>query len=289
MTNGIIKFNFSAPARLYFLFLLFFVGMILGSFVSPFLPDLKAASGLRSSQFVTSVCLFLLPSCCYLLLFRFEDGSKIFSGNVGIKALFLSVLLLPVAIPFISVINSLSSCISFESIAPGLQAFFETSLAKSRDMLQVLNTDKTTSTLVLNILVLALVPALFEELFFRACLQTSLIRVFKSYHLAIWIGAFIFSLMHLQLDGFFVRVILGALLGYLYYYSGNLLLPILLHFVNNLRVVYLLFISKEFPADTDPSSAMSFGFYILALFSLLGTIVIIYYFYRLRKLGSESV
>ena len=67
--------------------------------------------------------------------------------------------------------------------------------------------------------------------------------MFHNPHLAIWITAIIFSAIHLQFYGFIPRMLLGALLGYLFYWSGNLWLSILAHFVNNgfaVVVAYLI-------------------------------------------------
>ena len=52
-------------------------------------------------------------------------------------------------------------------------------------------------------------------------------------HLAIWLTAFIFSTIHFQFYGFIPRLLLGAYLGYLFYWSRSLWLPILAHFLHN--------------------------------------------------------
>jgi membrane protease YdiL (CAAX protease family) len=87
--------------------------------------------------------------------------------------------------------------------------------------------------LLLNVLMLAIIPALGEELVFRASLQKILGRWTGNYHLAIWLSAIIFSGIHFQFYGFFPRMFLGALFGYLLVWSGSIWLPILAHFLNN--------------------------------------------------------
>jgi membrane protease YdiL (CAAX protease family) len=57
--------------------------------------------------------------------------------------------------------------------------------------------------------------------------------------------AFIFSLMHLQFYGFLPRIILGVILGYLFVWSKNLWIPILIHFLNNALVVTFSYFFKE--------------------------------------------
>ena len=91
--------------------------------------------------------------------------------------------------------------------------------------------------LALNILVMALVPALGEEIFFRGFLQTKMSSWLQNRHLAIFITAIIFSAIHMQFQGLAPRFLLGLLLGYYFYWSGSLLLPIIAHFLNNGIVV----------------------------------------------------
>lgn len=97
-------------------------------------------------------------------------------------------------------------------------------------------------TLFLSLFIMAVLPAVAEEYVFRGVLQKELSIGFKNVHLAIWLSAILFSSIHLQFFGFLPRVLLGALFGYLYYWSGNLAIPIFAHFINNgftLIMVYL--------------------------------------------------
>lgn len=84
----------------------------------------------------------------------------------------------------------------------------------------------------LVLLVVAVLPAIGEELFFRALLQGHLTKIFNP-HVAIWLAAFIFSAIHFQFYGLVPRMLLGAIFGYMYWYSGRIEIPIACHFVNN--------------------------------------------------------
>ena len=87
--------------------------------------------------------------------------------------------------------------------------------------------------LLSNMIVIAILPAIGEELFFRGTIQQLIQRSSKNPHIAIWVTAFLFSALHMQFLGFIPRMLLGALFGYLFYWSGNLWLPIIGHFINN--------------------------------------------------------
>lgn len=104
--------------------------------------------------------------------------------------------------------------------------------------------------LVLNILIVAVLPALGEEIVFRGLLQKNLEWLFKNGHAAVWVSAIIFSAIHMQFEGFLPRVVLGALLGYLFYYSKNLWLPIIAHFFNNALTLMV----QSFYADFEQTS-----------------------------------
>lgn len=134
--------------------------------------------------------------------------------------------------------------------------------------------------LLVNILMLAIIPGLGEELIFRACLQKVLWRWTGNYHLAIWLSAIIFSSIHFQFYGFFPRMFLGALFGYLLVWSGNIWLPILAHFLNNgMAVVSAYFLQLDGKSidqafEPDPVSTPIF------IASTLAFIGFTWYFYQ---------
>ena len=96
--------------------------------------------------------------------------------------------------------------------------------------------------LFVNLLVMALLPAVCEEMMFRGWLQRALGQS-VDYHTAIWVSAIVFSAIHFQFYGFVPRMVIGAALGYLYYYTGSLWAPIVAHFTNNAAAVVTAFLS----------------------------------------------
>lgn len=96
-----------------------------------------------------------------------------------------------------------------------------------------------------NLFIIAVIPAIGEEFIFRGILQKKLVEQFKNPHVAIWVAALIFSAIHMQFQGFLSRMLLGAILGYLYHWSGNLWVAIIAHFVNNaVQIVGQYFFQK---------------------------------------------
>jgi membrane protease YdiL (CAAX protease family) len=100
-------------------------------------------------------------------------------------------------------------------------------------------------------IIIALLPGIGEELVFRGLLQPQLHRATGNVHVAIWISAVLFSAIHMQFFGFIPRVLLGALFGYLYLWSGNLLVPMFAHFMNNGFSVLMLYLKQLGIIDID--------------------------------------
>ncbi|MEM6345787.1 MAG: CPBP family intramembrane glutamic endopeptidase [Bacteroidota bacterium] len=113
--------------------------------------------------------------------------------------------------------------------------------------------DKT--SLMGNLLIFAILPAICEEAFFRGLIQRQLGRHLNP-HVAIWIAAAIFSFIHFQFLGFFSRWVLGAMLGYFLYYSGSLWPSIFAHFCfNAISVVG----ASIYPELAEPDYQFSWG------------------------------
>jgi hypothetical protein len=107
---------------------------------------------------------------------------------------------------------------------------------------------------LLGLVIIAVLPAIGEELLFRGLIQNLFASAVKNPHLAIWIAAGIFGAIHLQFYGLVPRILLGALFGYLYFWSGHLSIAMLAHFINNGFTLALLYVSQIGWIEYDPAS-----------------------------------
>lgn len=105
--------------------------------------------------------------------------------------------------------------------------------------------------LLMALLTVAVIPGFCEELMFRGVLQKRLLGAVMSDHLAVWVAAAIFSAIHIEFAGFFPRLLLGALLGYAYRWTGSLWVPIVIHLLFNGTQVVVTYFSGEFAPDTQ--------------------------------------
>ncbi|MEL6718911.1 MAG: type II CAAX endopeptidase family protein [Bacteroidota bacterium] len=129
--------------------------------------------------------------------------------------------------------------------------------------------------LVINIFTIAIIPAIGEELLFRGVLQQKLQSWIKRPHIAIWLAAIIFSAFHGQFEGFLARLLLGAALGYLLYWTNNLWIPILAHFFNNAAQVTIQYFTDIRPeADRIPEIPSFLLFLSIILAAVLGYLII---------------
>jgi len=141
-----------------------------------------------------------------------------------------------------------------------------------------LTTFDSTSEFLIAFFVIALLPAIGEELVFRGFIQNHIHILTKNLHIAIWVAAFIFSFFHFQFYGFFPRLFLGALFGYLYVWSGNIIIPVIAHFVNNGFTLLMIYFYHEGAIDFDIEATESVPISNVLL-SMVVTSVLLYLFY----------
>lgn len=143
----------------------------------------------------------------------------------------------------------------------------------------------STGEFILAFVVIAILPGIGEELVFRGLLQPELQRATKNIHVAIWISAIMFSAIHVQFFGFVPRVLLGALFGYLYYWSGDLRIAMFAHFVNNGFSVLMMYLNQQGVADLDLETPEVAPWPVVGGFTILtfGLLVYLKIFYEARN------
>ena len=87
--------------------------------------------------------------------------------------------------------------------------------------------------LIIGFIVISLIAGFSEEFFFRKMLQPRIYVLTGNIHVAIWLTAFLFSAIHFQFFGLIPRMVLGALFGYYFWWTGNIWISVLGHSLNN--------------------------------------------------------
>ncbi len=230
---------------LFIVFVSFTVFFLLGQLISgifygfnqdvlnpDFFNDPKNVDRLRLTQAVHSFGLFIFPA--WMSAWIFSQHPKDYLGlSQGVsfgKLIWIFIFIISVQ-PIVSLLGELNQGIKFSGELYEKMLEYEKNAEELT--LKILFTNKSTSLLIVNLIIVALIPALGEEMLFRGVLQRIFLKFSPRGHLAVWLTAFIFSAVHFQFFGFIPRLFLGALFGYLMLYSGNIRLSIIAHFLNN--------------------------------------------------------
>jgi membrane protease YdiL (CAAX protease family) len=156
------------------------------------------------------------------------------------------------AFPMVAWLGELNQHMHLPRSWSSLENLIRKAESDSTTMLRHLLEMKSPMDLVAMLFTLAIIPAIVEEFFFRGVLQRLFIQIMKRPGAGIVITAIIFSAVHGQFLGFFPRVVLGIVLGALFWYSGSLWPGILAHFVNNALQIILVYYNPGF-AEQDPN------------------------------------
>lgn len=219
-----------------------------------------SAQQIRLGLLISHAFTFAIPGIAVLYYFhRNRWWQSITPLPFPGKDLLLIILFFFVAIPLVGV----SVWINLQIPLPDWAMQTETDTA---DLLEKVLTFEGPLGLIVAFLAIAVAAGVGEEIIFRGILQG---RVFKrlNHHLAIWLAAAIFSIIHLEFAGFLPRMLLGGILGYAFHWSGSLLVPILIHVCFNGIQVIAAYATGEFKPDTAPVE-------LPAWYLVLGSIVL---------------
>jgi membrane protease YdiL (CAAX protease family) len=168
------------------------------------------------------------------------------------------VVLVFALMPLINWTGEINSHLSLPGFLSGVENWMKSSEAKAKELTEAFMKMESLSDLAINLVVIALLAAIGEELLFRGALQNVLVELTRKPHLSVWITAIIFSALHAQFYGFLPRMLLGVVLGYLYIWSGSLWVSILFHFLNNGLAVLFGYLIKN-GALTDKAETIGAG------------------------------
>jgi membrane protease YdiL (CAAX protease family) len=238
----------------------------------PKLP--KVLGYLKLTQFLYTLVVYLVPPALFAYLADPSPAAWLhLQKSPKTLPIILAILVMIAGLPMVGFTGDWNHTWHLSETAKQMEKQAE---ILTRIMLQMPNF----GTLLINLVLIAIVPAIAEEFFFRGVMQRLLIQMLhKAPWVAIIITALIFSAIHMEWLDFIPRVILGFLLGAIYYLSGNLWLPIIGHFLNNGVQVVMVYLYQAKLIHDDPMESETTAWYIAAL-SLIVTVALLWY---LRK------
>ena len=260
------------------------LGMIGVSLIdAPSLSDFENTATIQSLKFLqafSSIGIFIVPS----FLFAYLTSKSLNFNPVSRQQFLLTVAIMCFTIPLINALALWNEGLHLPSFLSGLEDWMRSAESQAMQITEAFLKVDHWSGLFLNILIIGVIPALGEELLFRGVIQKELFSINGKIHLSIWITAFLFSAMHLQFLGFIPRFLIGGLLGYLFYWSGSIWLPILAHFVNNAGAVILsYFINQQSISIEVEHLGTEDGQLSMLVIALLGLLMLVYLLKTISK------
>lgn len=174
-----------------------------------------------------------------------------------------AVVLMVVAMPGINLIADWNSKMELPACMAGVEAWMKAQETAARELTERFLSGTDFGALLINIGLMALLPACAEELTFRGVLQGIIVGNRKTAvlnvrsHVAVWVSAILFSAVHMQFYGFVPRMLFGALFGYMFVWTGCLWVPIVMHFTNNAITVVAYWVIYR--NGINPETIENFG------------------------------
>ena len=187
--------------------------------------------------------------------------------GLSVQQSLIAFLFAVTALPIISMLADWNNGIELPSFLASVEEMMRQMEEQAKVLTERFLQTSSVGMMVANLFVMALLPAVCEEMMFRGWLQRVLGKS-VNYHAAIWVSAFVFSAIHFQFYGFIPRMLIGAALGYLYHYTGSLWASILAHFVNNAAAVVFAFLSYNGYTTIDFDLIGTGGTWYLSVASL---------------------
>ena len=281
-----------------FSFLMFLFGMV---FLEGGIDEIASLSSnspenvrlfLKWMQGFVQIGAMLIPALIFAYFYG-ESPLKMLKINkikpfwrIGI-AISIPFILLPLA----GLLAEWNYAVKFPDFLASLEQYLHRQEDSAAAMTAIFLHAETGWGLLLNLLIIAVIPALAEEFLFRGVIQNVLKQWLRNVHWAVIVTALIFSAIHGQFFGFLPRFALGLMLGYLFVTMRSIWAPVIAHFVNNATAVIVAFLESQAIIET---SAEDFGVMknaeMWGLISAAATVMIFWAMWRRnkRELAMES-
>ena len=207
-------------------------------------------SVLRISQISSQILTFVLPPILYACITKKQPMKYLGFNNIPLWSL-AGVLMIFAILPINNVLAEWNSHITLPASMAKLDEIIKQLSELMQATLEKMVNVSNISGLIINLIMIAGLAAFGEELLFRSVLQPFLIKKCRNAHIGIIVTSIIFSLIHFDIYGFIPRVVLGMLLGYMYFYSRSIWVPMIMHFVNNGTAVVLYYLNNKGVTNID--------------------------------------
>lgn len=292
-------FQFSPGIRLLILILVTAICFILGSVITYFLVaqylnidllEIPTAMLLPQngrialiSNASAALIAFLLPSLVVAFFSKGAIASNLgLSQKINIQQVVIVMLLALFGLLLSGSLATVTQAIpigeDLKSWAKGLENTYKQAMLAMMQMHSI-------GDLLICLFLVAIIPSIAEEFYFRGALQKTLKDWSGAPILAIMITAILFSAIHFSFYGFLSRMALGILLGLIYEQTKSIWLPMLLHFINNGLAITVLYFARGDQKKIDQTMDETMPWY----WGILATVFIVFLFKLLKKYNNAGL
>lgn len=235
--------------RIFILSALVVIGLIIGSVIGVIFPfvtgqDVTSLSSLRFMQITSQIFTFVLPPMLYAMLVKEEPMTALGLKKVTYHWFVIGIAMMYAILPLNNIFAEWNAGLKLPESMSGIEEMMRSMQESATELTERMLNVNNIGGLIINIIMIAGLAALGEELLFRSIIQTSLIKICRNAHIGIFLASAIFSFIHFEFYGFIPRLVLGLLMGYMFYYSRSIWVPMAMHFVNNGTAVVLYYLNN---------------------------------------------
>jgi hypothetical protein len=262
-------------------------------------PD--ALSDLENSQVVKALKLiqaigaglgtFIVTSLAAAFLFGKKIAEYLQLNRPFRFVQLITVLMILISgVPLINVLVEWNSHLSLPDFLKPLEAWMRQSEQDAERLTRAFVQVTSVQDVMINLMVIAVLPAIGEEWLFRGIIQRLFTEWFRNAHAGIWISAAVFSAIHVQFFGFVPRMMLGVCFGYMLLWSGSIWLPVIAHFLNNAAAVISAWYVFNHEGGFNPDRlGVNKGDNMLVMFSALFVTLLLLHLYSLRNQRARNM
>lgn len=245
------------------------------------LTDPLTLSTLKYLQVMNQIGLFIAPPLVFAWLYNRQGGTFLGTNRVPKGVILIaSVLLTGAMIPAVNSMVEWNEGIRLPEFFKGMEQWMQDKETEATRLTEAFLNTSSLNGFLMNLLMIGVLAALGEELFFRGLLIRLSLDLIPNRHFAVWITSFLFSALHLQFYGFFPRMLLGLIFGYIFVRTGNLWYPIIMHLVFNSITVVGAYLEAKGILSQDIESIGTIGDIWIILASVVLSVALFWLIYR---------
>lgn len=285
MTFPLFK-KVSTAERIFLLAALLIIGLIVSVIVAVAITFLNGHVSelniLRISQIGSQLFTFVLPPLLYACLVKEKPMKSLSFCKTPLPYFIIGFVMMYAITPLNNVFGVWNAGLELPESMAALEEMMKNLQESATQLTEKMLNVSNISGLIINLFMIAGLAAFGEELLFRSLLQPFLIKICKNAHLGIFLASAIFSFIHFEFYGFLPRLVLGLLLGYMFFYSKSIWVPMLMHFANNATAVVIYYLNNKGITNIDVDGPTETNI-VYVLLSIVAMTVLFWLAIRINK------